>query len=216
MVINLLLLVVRRNKVALITTFFVVLTFATQLYSTSISNNNYGHYYLPFIAYFICFLTVFFRENLFQIWQQLPTIFFIISLTTFVICINYVVIHNKPFEKYKKKQFENAFSEIEKNIPFEKIKNTKGTFFSWEVGNYINLNAKYNIIAPTKWVYSNGLIAPYFISNGIDETIMNNITAYQTKYVLTYELPNPHKRRTFLQENYKPVFYENVGINIWH
>jgi hypothetical protein len=214
-VLNFLLLIVTRNKGTLITTFFVVLTFATQLYSTSISNNNYGHYYFPFIAYFICFLIVFAKENLFKIWQQMPAIFFTISLTTFAICINYVVNHNKPFEKYKKKQFENAFSEIEKSISFEKIKNTKGTFFSWEVGNYITLNAKYNIIAPTKWVYSNGLIAPYFISNGIDETIMNNITTHQTKYVLTYQLPKLHNRRTFLEQNYTPVFYENEGINIW-
>ncbi len=215
-ILNVLLLVAGRNKAAFAIMFFVVLTFGIQLYATSISNNNYGHYYFPFIAYFICFLTVFAKENLFQIWQQLAATFFIISLAAFAVCINYVIIHNKPFEKYKNKQFENAFTEIEKNIPFEKIKNTRGTFFSWEVGNYITLNAKYNIIAPTKWVYSNGLIAPYFISNGIDEIIMNNITTHQTKYVLTWQLPNPHHRRTFLEENYKPVFCENVGINIWH
>jgi len=214
-VLGALLFFVKRNISSVIIFLFMGITFLVQFYTTGLSNNNYGHYFFPFIGYALAFMMVFSKEGLFDGSLLISKLKLLLSITAFIVCIGYVIIENKPFEKFKEKQFENAFSEIEKSISFEKIKNTKGTFFSWEVGNYITLNAKYNIIAPTKWVYSNGLIAPYFISNGIDETIMNNITTHQTKYVLTYQLPNLHNRRTFLEQNYTHVFYENEGINIW-
>ena len=207
--------VFKSSSTTFIYSLLMVLTFFSQLYTTSLSNNNFGHYFFPFIAYFLSFLIIFLKVNTLEEYSLTDKIKLFISSIAFTSCIIYVIIENKPFLKFFENQFDPAFSDIEKSIPFEKLRNSNGTFYSWEVGNYITLNAKYNITAPTKWVYSNGLIAPYFAKRSIDKLIFNDLEQHQTSYVLTYQLPKPSNRRMFLEEKYVAEFYENVGINIW-
>lgn len=155
----------------------IVLAFIFQIISTSISGKTYGHYFLMFIPYVICIFIFSFNT------KKITNTNYLLMVLAAVLLFHSVKI--LPYQKPDNSLLEVLSKEV------VNVKNMKGQFYSLN-DTYLRINFNFNIVSPTKHIYTN------FMNDEVANEVIKDLQLNKTKYVL-FDTEQVHKIPQSLQ-----------------
>lgn len=160
-----------------------------QIISTSISGRSFGHYFLMFIPYVICFFIFSYNQHQYNsIYIKYVCVFLIGSFI-------FQTVRILPYQKSDKSLLKAITKEV------SSVENKSGQFYSLN-GRYLRVNFNLNIVSPSKHIYA------HFMSDEVANEIIEDLVTKKTKYVL-YDTGDaliiPDSLKTFMASNYKEV-----------
>lgn len=142
-----------------------------QLFSTAISGKAYHPYYLLFLPY-----ALFFAIYAFQNFKSASSYFIRFTILLILGYLVYIKANSVAKISYVKKPTALTSS-------IAKIAGKKGALYVFDP-SYLWLNTDYNIIAPSKWVYSHFAFYNSDPEGLVLDTIVQDINKYETTYIL--------------------------------
>ena len=163
-----------------------------QLFSGAMSGRHYAHYYMMLLP-FIIFL--FLSNSKAQVFtnKRWPSI-------CFALVIGYVLIKGVFMMKLSKPY--PLHSDVHEVVK-EKA-NEPGQFYTFDK-NHLAVNADLNIIAPTKWLYTQFAYSDYDPQGEIFDEIISGLETYKTSFIL---LPKDFKEARV--RNYISSYYSKT------
>lgn len=182
-------------KIKTISKFQIVLIGALllQLFSGSMSGRHYSHYYmmlLPFIAFLLAYN---FKGN-FSYSNSIWPIGIIGFLISYIIIKGVFMIKlSKPYP------LDSVVHQF-----VQSVEHQKGQFYTFDK-NHLGVNTDLEIIAPSKWIYTQFAFTNYDPNGEIIDDILNGFEAYQTKFILLPEDFKQPKVLKHLEQKFKSI-----------
>ncbi len=163
-----------------------VIAFAFQLISSSISGKTYGHYFLMFIPYLTCIFIFSFNKKDYRNINYLS--FTLLGVITFFSIKN--ISYKEP---------NNILLDMVINQVYS-VKNTHGQFYSFNA-RYLRVNFNLNITSPSEYVYT------HFMNEENYKELIIDLKKNNTKYILYSSKSNnfPQELTSFITLNYSEV-----------
>jgi hypothetical protein len=175
----------------LILCFIVILI---QFISTALSGKAYSHYYLSFIPYLVFWLAYTFKNH--------PDLLGRKSINIIALGIILIVV---SFKHLGYISIANPYSN--QNPIYDEVHSVseqKGQFYSFEPA-FLRINHGLEIVAPSKWVYSHFAFTKVDPDGLIMKEILNDLDAYETKYILKASYKTIPLADQYLESNYRLI-----------
>ena len=163
-----------------------------QMWSGSMSGRHYPHYYLMLLP-FIVFLLVFnIKDFKFQgkLWP----------MGIVAVLLGYVLI--KSIFMFKLSSAYPLNSEVHKIV--KSVEDQEGQFYTFDK-NHLGVNTDLEIIAPSKWIYTQFAYTDYDPNGNIIKDILEGFEYHQTKFILYPNDFNNQSVEDYLNLNYSSV-----------